>query len=97
MKQTIVDFINVTFGFRKFIAWFGLFVVGIIFRLTNHIDGGQFVDLMKTTFMGFVAGNGIEHLMSTVKVYVGSKGQAIASAATAAVAAAGPNDNVVSE
>ena len=67
MKEKIAEWINVIFGFRKFIAWFGLFLVGIIFRVQNLIDGPAFVDLMKSTFMGFVAANGVEHIMTTVK------------------------------
>lgn len=73
MKQKLAEWINVIFGFRKFIAWFGLFVVGIIFRVKGLMDGAQFVDLMKATFTGFVAANGVEHLMTTVKDYM-SKG-----------------------
>jgi hypothetical protein len=80
MKQKLVDLINVIFGFRKFLAWVALFLVAIIFRLKAYIDGGQFVDLMKSTFMGFVAGNGVEHIMTTVKEYINAKGQPVGPA-----------------
>lgn len=73
MKEKIAEWINVIFGFRKFIAWFGLFVVGIIFRVQNLISGEAFVDLMKSTFMGFVAANGVEHIMTTVKGVMDSR------------------------
>jgi len=73
MKQKIADLINVIFGFRKFLAWLALFLIAVFFRYFNYLDGGQFVDLMKTTFMGFVAGNGVEHLVSIGKEYINSK------------------------
>jgi|SRR5581483_751492 len=75
MKQKIADWINVVYGFRKFIAWLALFVVAVVFRLKGLIEGSQFVDLQKSIFMGFVAGNGVEHIMTTVKEYINAKGQ----------------------
>lgn len=83
MKQKLVDLINVIFGFRKFLAWLALFLVAVAFRLKGYVDGGQFVDLMKSTFMGFVAGNGVEHIMTTVKEYINAKGQVTTVAAPA--------------
>lgn len=91
MRQKIAELINIIFGFRKFLAWVAVFMVGVVFRITSQIDGGQFVDLMKSTFLAFVAANGAEHLLTTVKEYINSKGQAV----LAPVAA--PNDNVVDE
>lgn len=73
MRQKLVDFFNLVFGFRKLLAWLGIFIVGIIFRLHGEIDGAQFVDLLKGTFLGFVAANGFEHVMSTVKTVYNSK------------------------
>lgn len=87
MKQKIAEWINIIFGFRKFIAWFGLFLVGIIFRVNNLIDGPAFVDLMKSTFMGFVAANGVEHIMTTVKGVMDSR-----NASTSAAVADGSDD-----
>lgn len=77
MKQKIADLINVLFGLRKLLAWLALFLVAIVFRLASYIDGSQFVDLMKSTFLGFVAGNSTEHLMTTIKEYVNAKGQPV--------------------
>jgi hypothetical protein len=79
MKQKIADLINIIFGFRKFLAWLALFVVAVTLRLKSFIDGGQFVDLMKSTFLGFVAGNGVEHMMSVAKEYINVKGQTISA------------------
>lgn len=73
MKQRIADFIDVIFGLRKFLAWVALFIVAIVFRLSNHVDGAQFVDLVKGTFLAFAAANGVEHLVSVAKQYVDVK------------------------
>lgn len=67
MKQKIAEWINIIFGFRKFMAWLALFLVGIIFRVKGLIAGAEFVDLIKGTFLGFVAANGVEHIMTNVK------------------------------
>lgn len=76
MKQKMIDLFNLIFGFRKFIAWLALFLVGIVFRIMNYIDGEQFVDLIKTTFGGFVLANGFEHVVNATKTYVGKKAEA---------------------
>lgn len=73
MKEKIAEWLNVVFGMRKFIAWFFLFTIGVIFRLKDYVNGEQFVDLMKSTFAGFVAGNTVEHLVSFGKDYMNSK------------------------
>lgn len=90
MKQKLAELINVIFGLRKFIAWVALFLVGVIFRIAGLIDGAEFVDLSKNTFLAFVAANGAEHLLTTVKEYVGSR-----IPAAKAVLDAIPNDNIV--
>lgn len=81
MKQKIAEWLNVIFGMRKFIAWFGLFLVGIVFRVRGYIDGSQMVDLFKSTFAGFVAGNTVEHLVSFGKDYMASKTSQVADPA----------------
>jgi hypothetical protein len=91
MRQKVVDIVNIFFGMRKLIAWFALFLVAIVFRVLTYIDGAQFVDLMKSTFLGFVAGNSTEHLMTTIKEYVNSKGQPI----QAVVASGAHSDDLV--
>lgn len=77
MKKKLAELINLIFGLRKFIAWVALFLVGIIFRITDKIDGEQFVDLIKSTFVAFVAANGAEHIINVVKTYVAAKGQPV--------------------
>ena len=66
-------FFDFLLGYRKTLAWFSLFTVSIVFRLYGYIDGGQFVDLMKSTFLGFIAGNLGEHLGNLGQSYLKSK------------------------
>ena len=73
MKERIIEFMTVFLGVRKFVAWSFLFVIAIIFRLKGYVDGAQFVDLSKATFLGFVAGNSVEHFANTAKSYLDSK------------------------
>ena len=76
MKQKIAEWINIIFGFRKFLAWLALFLVGIVFRIKGLIAGPEFVDLIKGTFLGFVAANGVEHIMTNIKGIMESKNSA---------------------
>lgn len=73
MRQRLAELIDIIYGFRKFIAFLLLFLVGVIFRLTQNIDGGQFVDLMKNVALAFFAANGIEHFTEAAKGYFASK------------------------
>jgi len=75
MKKKVAELINVIFGFRKFLALLALYVLGVIFRIRNLIDGGQFVDLLKNTTISFFAANGLEHITTTVKEFINSKGK----------------------
>jgi hypothetical protein len=89
MKQKIAEWINIIFGFRKFIAWLALFLVGIVFRVKGLIAGAEFVDLIKGTFMGFVAANGVEHIMTNIKGIMDNKN----AAQSAAVADTDPSND----
>lgn len=73
MRQKLAELFDLLYGFRKFIAWSVLFLVAIILRIQGFVDGSQFVDLIKATFLGFVAGNSTEHFMNTAKEYIASK------------------------
>ena len=95
MKQAMVDFFNLIFGFRKLIAWLGVFSVAVVFRLKGLMDGGQMVDLLKNTFLAFVAANSTEHLLTTVKTYLTSKGQPALANAIPAPTTLPPNDNLI--
>lgn len=73
MRQKLAELVDLIYGFRKFIAFLLLFLTGVIFRLTNQIDGGQFVDLQKNVGLAFFAANGIEHFTAMAKDYIASK------------------------
>lgn len=73
MRQKLAELVDLIYGFRKFIAFLLLFVVGIVFRLANQIDGAQFVDLMKNVSLAFFAANGIEHFTTMAKEFIASK------------------------
>jgi len=73
MKQDEEGMFDFLLGYRKTLAWFSLFAVAIIFRLKGYVDGGQFVDLVKGTFLGFISGNMGEHLGNLGKAYFKSK------------------------
>lgn len=82
MKEKLIEFWNLIFGFRKFIAWTALFLVGIVFRILDYINGAQFVDLVKATFAGFVLANGWEHAMTTTKEFLAGKAKGLVGSET---------------
>jgi hypothetical protein len=73
MNQDEEGFFDFLLGYRKTLAWVGLFAVSILFRLKGYIDGSQFVDLSKATFLGFITGNLGEHLGNLGQSYFNSK------------------------
>jgi hypothetical protein len=76
MNQDEEGFFDFLLGYRKTLAWVGLFAVSIFFRLKGYLDGGQFVDLTKACFLGFITGNISEHLGNLGQAYFNSKGGA---------------------
>ena len=83
MTRKLADFINILFGFRKFILMMALFAVGIIFRMKGLLAGAEFVDLLKSTTISFFAANGMEHILTTVQAHLNSKNQPAAAAPVA--------------
>lgn len=69
MKDKFLEFIDILFGFRKTLVILLLYVVAVIFRLKNLIDGAQMVDLLKSASLAFLASNGFEHAMNSVNNY----------------------------
>ena len=63
----IADFLSFLNGFRKFVIMILLIIVGIIFRLSEHINGAEFVDLLKHTAIAYMSFNGLEHLTNVAK------------------------------
>jgi len=94
MRQKIAEFINIIFGFRKFILMLILYAVGIIFRIENLLNGSEMVNLFSNTTIAFMGANGVEHIMTTVKEYINSKGQPVTTVQTAP---APQGDNLVDE
>lgn len=77
MKQRLADMWNLIYSFRNDILWLILFIVSVIFRLKNYVDGQAWADLVKNTFLGVAAVRGTEHLVSVVTSYVNAvKGNA---------------------
>ena len=70
MRQKLADLINSLYAFRNIILWLLLFGASVVFRLKSYIDGAQFVDLCKNTFLGLAAVHGTEHIISVVSDYV---------------------------
>jgi hypothetical protein len=75
MKKRLAEVINILFGFRKTLLVLILYIVGILFRIKGLIDGGQMVDLFKGITIAFMTANSFEHMTTTVKSYMDSKGQ----------------------
>lgn len=73
MKQRIADFINVIFGFRKFLILLAVYAIAVIFRINNLINGDELVRLMEPTTLAFLGANGIEHITSAVKDHYAAK------------------------
>lgn len=73
MTEAISNLVECVFGFRKLFLMLALFAVAVIFRIENQISGGEFVDLMKATTLGFFTANGWEHLQLTARSYIENK------------------------
>jgi hypothetical protein len=72
MRQKIADLINVIFGFRKFLLMLAIYLIAIIFRIQNLINGTEMVELLKSTTLAFMGANGVEHIVAAAKDYAAS-------------------------
>ena len=68
-----MEFLNAAMEFREFIAWILLLLVAIIFRFRALIDGGQWVDLMKTVTLSFFGVHSVQHFTDVLKTHLESK------------------------
>lgn len=68
--KTVINFLN---GFRKFTIMAALVVIGIIFRVSDHLTGQEFVELLRYTTIAFFSANGIEHMTKAVSEWVKGK------------------------
>lgn len=73
MQQTIADFINVIFGFRKFLMLLAVYAIAIVFRIKGLINGDELVRLMEPTTIAFIGANGIEHITRAVSKHYDDK------------------------
>lgn len=73
MKQKLAEWINIIFGFRKFLVMLIVFIIGVIFRLKGLISGSEMVDMFKAISISFFGANTVEHIVATVQGYVASK------------------------
>lgn len=74
MKKKLAELINIVFGFRKFLLMLLVYLLGVIFRLKDLINGAEMVDLFKTTTIAFMSANGVEHIIDGVKSAMGKGG-----------------------
>lgn len=81
MTEIVSDFVECVFGFRKLLLMLAIFIVGVVFRIKNDINGQEFVDLMKATTLGFFTANGWEHLQLTARSYLENKAKPVATKA----------------
>lgn len=73
MQQKIAEFINVIFGFRKFLILLALYAIAIIFRVKGLLNGDEMVRLIEPTTIAFIGANGVEHIVSAVKEHYAAK------------------------
>ncbi len=79
METKEEGFFDFLLGYRKTLAWIGLFVVSIVLLLKGYITGGEWSDVAKATFLGFITGNLGEHLGNLGQIYFKSKGSSPAA------------------
>ena len=54
-------------GFRKFSVMLILIGIAVGFRLSEHINGSEMVELLKVTGAAFFAANLVEHVTNVIK------------------------------
>ena len=54
-------------GFRKVTIMLIFIVIGVGFRLSNHINGAELVELLKVTGAAFFASNVGEYIVNAIK------------------------------
>jgi hypothetical protein len=91
MGQKLTEFMEIFIGTRKFIAWTLVLIVAIVFRVKDYVDGAQFVDLLKGTFLGFVTGNVLERINETAKTYITTNATSVGIPTSQSYTAPKPN------
>lgn len=73
MPQWLADFLEVFQDVNKTSLMIGLLILASIFRIKGFIDGGQFVELIKTTTVSYFGTNTVIHFTSMIKDAIASK------------------------
>ena len=73
MPQWLADFLEVFQDVNKTSLMIVLIILGSIFRLKGYVDGGQFVDLLKTTTISYFGTNTVIHFTSMIKDSLASR------------------------
>lgn len=73
MPQWLADFLEVFQDVNKTSLMVCLLVLASIFRVKGFIDGGQFVELIKTTTVSYFGTNTVIHFTSMIKDAISSK------------------------
>lgn len=50
-----------------------IFLIAVVFRCKDMINGGEMVDLLKQTSIAFIGANGVEHIVGAVKGYMDAR------------------------
>lgn len=69
-KAIFEYFLGALNGFRKWSIMILLMTFGIIFLISGHLRGNEFVDLLRFTAVAFFSFNGIEHLGKAVVAWL---------------------------
>jgi ABC-type amino acid transport system permease subunit len=69
----IADVLSFLNGFRKLTVMLLLIIIGVAFRLSNHLNGAEFVDLLKHTAIAYMSFNGLEHMTNAAKEFIERK------------------------
>ena len=77
MKKSVEEFFAILTGFRKFVILLLALLVTIVFVISGHMSGSEFVDLHKIVIPAFMGANMLEHgkdvVMEMIKNKVGLK------------------------
>lgn len=70
MITKIKDLVKSLVGVRKLIIMGALLSIAVGFRLSNHINGSEMVELLKVTGAAFFAGNLVERVTDVIKEHI---------------------------
>jgi hypothetical protein len=77
MKEQIADFLEIFTDTSKTLIMTCLIVLGAVFRVKGLIDGGQMVDIVKTTSIAYFSTVTAVHFVEMVKTHLQDKANVI--------------------